>query len=206
MEIQSNSRQIPSDKMYTANKKYSDILYGYLQYISHFDEDNHVRFIFKKEINYKQIGEAIGMHRQTVSSKFKELMAQGLITFDEDRGRYDLDYLDGRLATLLPNNTIRILCSNFKERSISILAYLLKTNVQHGGEPCQINIDIIKEYVGLNKKNRGYNNQVIKDCFTLLQWLGLIQFHTERAIDEKTMCYKTIYILDSVNNDIDFEK
>ena len=38
MQIEKNSRQIPSNERYTANKNYSDILYGYLQNISVLDE------------------------------------------------------------------------------------------------------------------------------------------------------------------------
>ena len=44
MEIQKNSRQIPSNEIYTANKQYSDILYGYLQHNSQFFLINMFRY------------------------------------------------------------------------------------------------------------------------------------------------------------------
>ena len=59
MEIQRNSRQIPSVPQYTANKQYSDLLYGYLQNISSMDEKTGIRYIPKKEIKYTEIAEAI---------------------------------------------------------------------------------------------------------------------------------------------------
>ena len=50
MEIQHNSRQIPSNKELTSNKKYSDIFYGYLQQKSHLDKESGLRFLWKKEL------------------------------------------------------------------------------------------------------------------------------------------------------------
>ena len=73
MEIQKNSRQIPSNEIYTANKQYSDILYGYLQHNSQLDEVSKIRYIPKKEISYVKLAQELNMHRQTVSSKFNNL-------------------------------------------------------------------------------------------------------------------------------------
>lgn len=202
MEIQKNSRQIPSDKVYTSDKKYSDILYGFLQNISVLEEKTRIRYILKKDISYVKIADILGMHRQTISSKFNNLIKQGLIIYNSDENRYELVMINPSLAALLPNETIRVLCNNLKERSLSILAYLLKTYIQHGEEPCQINLDIIKSQVGLCASNKGYNNTVILDCFSLLQKLDLIQVHKEKIKDKKTGGFKDIYILDKVNNQV----
>ena len=51
LKIMPNSRQIPKNKSICANKKYYDILYAYLQYISTKDE-NGVRYFTKKDINF----------------------------------------------------------------------------------------------------------------------------------------------------------
>jgi hypothetical protein len=206
MEIQKNSRQIPSDKIYTANKKYSDILYGYLQHISHLDKDRKIRFIMKKEIKYTDIGKELNMHRQTVSTKFNNLIKQGLIIYNENYMRYELVTIEDKLATLLPDDTVRILCNSLQERCLSILAYLLKTYIQHNETSCQFNLDIIKEQVGLCVDNRGCNNQVIKDCLLVLQKLGFITYHVTTEVDSKTGGIKTLYILDKVTNSIKFEE
>lgn len=158
MEIQRNSRQIPSSQKYTANKNYSDILYGYLQHMSVLDESLGARIIPKKDIKYTEIADDLGLTRQTISKKFNNLMEQGLVFLDVKNKRYVLCNLEAELATLLPDETIRILCNTLQERCLSILAYLLKTYVQHGGKPCEVNLDIIKTYVGLSASNSSQPN------------------------------------------------
>lgn len=200
MEIQKNSRQIPSDKIYTADKKYNDLLYGYLQHISHYDEKTNMRFVFKKDIVYTRIGEVLNMTRQTVSTKLNNLIKKGLLIYDEDNKLYELVSIDKDLAALLPDDTIRILCNTLKERCLSIFAYLLKTYIQHEEKPCQITLDVIKEHVGLCSKNRCFNNEIIKDCLAVLRQLGLIEYHEEKVADITTGSVKRVYILDKVNN------
>lgn len=206
MDIQKNSRQIPSDKVYTANKQYSDILYGYLQHNSYLDEKNNVRYIPKKEISYTKLAEVLNMHRQTVSAKFNNLIKQGLVIYNEDLKRYELVVIDATLATLLPDDTVRICYNTLQDRCLSILAYLLKTYIQHGEQPCQISIDVIKMYVGICVSNRGCSNEIVKDCLKMLQKLGFISYHKDKITDEKTGGIKFIYILDKVNNSITFDE
>lgn len=204
MEIQHNSRQIPSNEKYTANKKYSDLVYGYLQQKSVLDESLGLRYLPKKEVKYTQMAEDLGLSRQTASRKFNNLIEQDLVYYDEGNKRYILTKLEADLAALLPCDTVRILCVNLQERSLSILAYLIKTYFQHGQRPCEINIDVIKNHVGLNVDNRGRNNEVIKDIFLLLKKLGLIEYHTEKTFDAVSGGFKTRYILDKVDNKVDF--
>lgn len=206
MEIQKNSRQIPSDKIYTANKQYSDILYGYLQHNSYLDDVRQVRYIPKKEISYVKMAEILNMHRQTVSSKFNSLIKQGLIYYNEGERCYELVNIDANLATLLPDETIRVCYNTLQDRCLSILAYLLKTYIQHGEESCQISLDVIKSYVGVCVSNRGCNNQIVRDCLMVLEKIGFIQYHVEKEVDPKTGGVKTIYFLDKVNNFITFDE
>ena len=204
MKIQSNSRQIPSNEKYTANKQYSDILYGYLQHISNLDEKIQTRYILKTDIKFSELADKLGCTRQTVSKKFNSLVEQGLLIYDNAGKRYLITVLESELATLLPDETVRVLCNTLQDRCLSILAYLLKTYVQHGEESCEINFDIIKHYVGLNIQNRGSNNQIIKDIFIILKKLGLIEYHNEKRLDVQTGCYKTRYYLDKVDNKVTF--
>ena len=106
----------------------------------------------------------------------------------------------------MPARTVRVLCNTLQERSLSILAYLIKTFIQHGSNPCEINLSVIRDYLGLKTgKNDRKNNYLITDVFLLLQKLGLIQFHTEKIKDKKTESVKMCYILDIVNPNLDFE-
>lgn len=204
MVIEKNSRQIPSNEKYTANKNYSDILYGYLQHMSVLDETLGVRYIEKKDIKYTKIAEDLGVTRQTISKKFNNLIEEGLLSFDGSSKRYYLLVLEAELATLLPNDTVRVLCNTLQERCLSVLAYLLKTYVQHGCQPCEVSLEVIKGYVGLSKTNRGSNNEIIRDIFIVLNRLGLIQYKLEKVLDQATGGYKTKYILEEVNNQVRF--
>lgn len=204
MVIEKNSRQIPSNEKYTANKNYSDILYGYLQHMSVLDETLGVRYIEKKDIKYTKIAEDLGVTRQTISKKFNNLIEEGLLSFDGSSKRYYLLVLEAELATLLPNDTVRVLCNTLQERCLSVLAYLLKTYVQHGCQSCEVSLEVIKGYVGLSKTNRGSNNEIIRDIFIVLNRLGLIQYKLEKVLDQATGGYKTKYILEEVNNQVRF--
>ena len=205
MQIQKNSRQIPSNEKITSNKNYSDILYGYLQHLSLLDEEIGIRYIPKSMVKYTAIAEEIGVARQTVSKKFNNLIDQGLVVLDATNKRYILSTLEAELATLLPDDTIRVLCNTLQERCLSVLSYLLKTFAQHGERQCEVNMDIIKAHIGLSKTNRGSNNEVIKDIFIILKQLGLIEYHVNKEIDKTTGGYRSRYILDRVDNRVQFE-
>lgn len=200
MEIEKDSRQIPSDKIYTADKKYNDLLYGYLQHISKYESETNIRYILKKDVVYTKIASSLNMTRQTISNKFNNLINKGLLMYNKDKKRYEFISIDKKLAALLPDETVRIICNTLKERCLSILAYLLKTYIQHGEKPCQITLDIIKEQVGLCTSNRCLNNEIVKDCLLVLRQLGLIEYNDEKIKDEKTGGIRHIYILDKVNN------
>ena len=205
MQKQKNSRQIPSNEKITSNKNYSDILYGYLQHLSLLDEEVGIRYIPKNMVKYTAIAEELGVARQTVSKKFNNLIDQGLVVLDAANKRYILSTLEAELATLLPDDTIRVLCNTLQERCLSVLSYLLKTFAQHGQNPCEVNMDIIKAHVGLSKTNRGSNNEVIKDIFIILKKLGLIEYHVHKEIDQATGGYRSRYVLDRVDNRVQFE-
>lgn len=204
MEMQHNSRQIPSNKQYTANKQYSDLVYGYLQQKSMLDEKSGVRFLLKKDVKFVQIARDLDLSRQTVSRKINNLIEEGLLYYDEKNKIYILTKLEAELAALMPCDTVRILCVNLKERSLSVLAYLIKTYIQHYERPFEVNLDIMKEQVGLNVDNRGNNNQIIKDIFVLLKTLGLIEYRAERELDIDTGGFKTRYVIEQVNNKVRF--
>ena len=55
LEIKKDSRQVPKVKEITANKKYYDILYAWLQCVSIYDERTGERTVGKKEINFSNL-------------------------------------------------------------------------------------------------------------------------------------------------------
>lgn len=204
MQVFYDSRQIPSDKSLTGNKKYSDLLYGYLQVMSEREESTDIRYIEKKNLKFTKIAEDLQISRQTVASRLNNLIDMGLLKYDEIKKRYEFITIQKDLAALLPKPTVRILCNTLRERSLSILAYLLKSYFQHGQKPFNINIDILKAQVGLSSANRGTNNEVITDTLILLKKLGFIDYKVVKEMDKVSGGFKTVYILLSVDNYIDW--
>ena len=204
MQVFYDSRQIPSDKSLTGNKKYSDLLYGYLQVVSEREEGTNIRYIEKKNLKFTKIAADLQISRQTVASRLNNLIDMGLLKYDEVKKRYEFITIQKDLAALLPKPTVRILCNTLRERSLSILAYLLKRYFQHGQKPFNINIDILKAQVGLSSANRGTNNEVITDTLILLKKLGFIDYKVVKEMDKVSGGFKTVYILLSVDNYIDW--
>ena len=204
MQVFYDSRQIPSDKSLTGNKKYSDLLYGYLQVVSEREEGTNIRYIEKKNLKFTKIAADLQISRQTVASRLNNLIDMGLLRYDEVKKRYEFITIQKDLAALLPKPTVRILCNTLRERSLSILAYLLKSYFQHGQKPFNINIDILKAQVGLSSANRGTNNEVITDTLILLKKLGFIDYKVVKEMDKVSGGFKTVYILLSVDNYIDW--
>ena len=89
LKIQPNSRQIPSNELYTADKKYNDLLYGILQEMSYVGDEN-IRYVNKSDISYVKLAKKLNLTRQTVSTRFKHLLEIGLINYDEANKRYQL--------------------------------------------------------------------------------------------------------------------
>ena len=204
MQVFYDSRQIPSDKSLTGNKKYSDLLYGYLQVVSEREEGTNIRYIEKKNLKFTKIAADLQISRQTVASRLNNLIDMGLLKYDEVKKRYEFITIQKDLAALLPKPTVRILCNTLRERSLSILAYLLKRYFQHGQKPFNINIDVLKAQVGLSSANRGTNNEVITDTLILLKKLGFIDYKVVKEMDKVSGGFKTVYILLSVDNYIDW--
>ena len=204
MQVFYDSRQIPSDKSLTGNKKYSDLLYGYLQVVSEREEETNIRYIEKKNLKFTKIAADLQISRQTVASRLNNLIDMGLLKYDEVKKRYEFITIQKDLAALLPKPTVRILCNTLRERSLTILAYLLKSYFQHGQKPFNINIDVLKAQVGLSSANRGTNNEVITDTLILLKKLGFIDYKIVKEMDKVSGGFKTVYILLSVDNYIDW--
>ena len=196
LKIQSNSRQVPKVKIYTANKMYFDLLYGVLQEMSYMDFDdsgNRIRCVDKKEIKFVDLAERIGLTRQSVSTKFKNLIELGLIELRDEEGRYVIHTLDGKEAALIPLETLRILNNTLSHNCINVFVYLLNRYVAAECEEYMVTLGQIKSFVGLSEKSRS-NNEVITDILWILQRLGLVEYKLEFSDGKK------YYVISKVNS------
>ena len=133
LQRQTDSRQIPKVKTYTASKKYNDLLYGVLQEMSELADECgvKVRYVMEKDISYSQLGIRLGLTRQTVSPKFKNLISLGLIVEDTERKRYILKELDQTTGSLIPFKTLKVLTDLYT--SLLFNSYLEKITTKKYG-------------------------------------------------------------------------
>ena len=196
IKIQRNSRQIPSKKEVCSNKKYHDIIYGWLQEASERDEVGN-RYVNEKCVNFTAIGKMINLSRQTVAKKIKNLEEMGLIVKNDGKKRYDLILLSAGDATLIPQKTLNFLVNSQSEKGISIYVYLFNRFYANGYSEFSFYMNQIKSFIGLSTAYKN-NNDVIKDCLTSLENNGLIEFSVEDEIGDDGLV-KTLYKIHRVN-------
>lgn len=199
LSIKSNSRQIPDSKTICADKKYYDILYGWLQQVSEFEDG--VRWVDAKKVNFTQLSKIFGLSRQTVSTKMKNLEKMGLVTKNEKKNRYELLILDPNVAALIPYNTLKLLVDTLSENSISSYVYLLSRYIANNEKPYQFTLMQVKTYIGISTTTKS-NDEIITNILFVLQKIGLIKYSMTEALGSEFGNIKTIYQIDWMTNDV----
>lgn len=199
LSIKSNSRQIPDSKTICADKKYYDILYGWLQQVSEFEDG--VRWVDVKKVNFTQLSKIFGLSRQTVSTKMKNLEKMGLVTKNEKKNRYELLILDPNVAALIPYNTLKLLVDTLSENSISSYVYLLSRYIANNEKPYQFTLMQVKTYIGISTTTKS-NDEIITNILFVLQKIGLIKYSMTEAPGSEFGNIKTIYQIDWMTNDV----
>ena len=175
LQIQNNSRQMPSIEKYTADKKYNDILYGTLQEMSYAEVIDGItaRYVNKGDVAFATLGNKIGLSRQVTSTKFKNLISLGLIEYVENEKRYKLNYLDKSISALVPFETLRKLNNSLNQNSISLFVYLLKRYIANNEKEFIATMSQMKKFIGV-ATNTTSNNDVINDILHILKLIGLV--------------------------------
>lgn len=196
LQRQADSRQIPKVKTYTASKKYNDLLYGVLQEMSQVTEEGGVkiRYIVEKDVSYSQLGIRLGLTRQTVSTKFKNLISLGLIVEDSERKRFILKQLDQTDGSLIPFKTLKILNNTLSHNAISTFVYLLNRFIAAGEIPYVVTLKQVKEFIGIAASTSS-NDDIVTDIFQVLKLIGLIDYG--KVYDDD---YKSYFTVKSVRN------
>jgi predicted transcriptional regulator len=194
LEIQIDSRQVPSIERYTADKKYFDLLYGVLQEMSYGEklpEDIIMcMYVNKKDFTFEELGNKIGLKRATVSKYFKNLIQLNLIQEDQGGKRYKLFPLDKSIATLIPLKTLRQLNNSLNHNAISIYVYILKRYIAAGENEFVCTKNQLKNFCGLAVTTSS-NDEIINDILQVLELLGLISRRYVQTEDNKTLMYIT---------------
>lgn len=142
MTIKKNSRQMPKTVDITAQKDYSDILYGYLQVNSIRDEETGERYVPKALARKTMIAEALGVTRQTITTRFNKLVSLGLVE-NSSRGPVLVD-LAAKQAFLIPQDTLRKLVNTLSNNSITVYVYLLNRFIANSEHSYEFTISALK--------------------------------------------------------------
>lgn len=190
MRILENSRQIPKDSQkYLSNLSYCDYLYSYLQKISHWSgKKDQPRYVWKKDCSFVAMAEALGVHRQTISKKFKSMLEgqpDSVALIRKQKDRYILLPIQKSLAMLVPYGTLQVLVSTVTQNVISIYVYLLNKYFANVEQPFRYTVDQLKKVIGISTKTRS-NNYIIASILLLLQRLGLLK-KQKKIVDDQTI-------------------
>lgn len=194
MKIQKNSRQMPKNPEVTANKIYSDILYGYFQEISIREDD--IRYISKEQSNSTTLSNTLQISRQTISKKLNQLIELGLILPSKNPNfKYELPIIPSHEAFLIPQETLRKMVNTLAPKTISIYIYLANLWYANKENLCHFTISALKAYVGLSLKTKS-NNTIITDILEILAKLNLIKYTIiTKKVNSK---YRTYYELQEI--------
>ena len=122
-------------------------------------EDNS-RYILKKDIKYTRLAEALGLSRQTVSTRFKNLIQLGLI--DENKDTYELVKLDNNVAWLIQQDLLQLMIDTLSQNTVSTYVYLFNRFYANNNKPFQFTIEQIKTHVGISTATRS-NDEIVSN-------------------------------------------
>ena len=194
-----NERQIPKTKEYLSNPLYWDIVYGYIQTNSEWDGiPEHPRILPKKKAIFTKVGEYLGLSRQTVGKHFKDLEngqkndGTGLNLIRKlENGDYEIAVLDAEVATLIDNNTLRVLTSACNEHTISIYVYLFSRWKASQEQEFVFTYEQLKKVIGIGYDSTS-NNYIIKDILNVLCLMELLEIQADTELSDNGG-YKTIF-------------
>lgn len=159
------------------------------------------RYILKKNIKYTRLGEALGLSRQTVSTRFKNLIQLGLI--EEKIDTYELVKLDNNVAWLIQQELLQLMIDTLSQNTVSTYVYLFNRFYANDNKPFQFTIEQIKNHIGISITTRS-NDEIVSNILFILQKLGIIKYSltTLKQEGDNFNNVKTIHQLDWITNDI----
>lgn len=197
MEMEANSRQMPSTASIAKEKDYCDLLYAWLQCNSERENmKDRQRRIHKSKIKWVSIEKDFTrilsdgttekvMSRKTIAKYFKHLENKGLISYSEEDEYYYLTVLDKTEANLIEYKTLSKLMNVLQKNSISIYIYLFNRYYANGRSPFIATIRQIKDFIGIATTTTS-NNIIIDDTIDILKRLGLLDYGLVNGEDNKT--------------------
>ena len=187
-----NYRQVITDTDITSNKSFDDIIWNYLQRVSH--KIGEGRWIQKADCQFNRVGEDLGIDRRKVSKTFQFMKEAGLI-IDRDNS-WEIAQPKGSIE--LNAATIDTLEQVRMRGLITVYGFLWSLWQSNRRKRFVIRINALKGRIGISTSTRS-NNSKVMELLNALRWNGLIA-STPELKDGKTSIW-----IDSVKEEIELD-
>lgn len=188
LQIQKNSRQVPTNMDVVKDKNYYDLVYAWFQLKS--DWWQNIRYVSKKDASFVTIAEECNIDRRSASKYVKYLVSIGLLKYDDQRKWYVLEDLANNESTLVPYPVLSKLLHSLSHNSVSIYTHLLRRYVAAQEHEFIVTYKQLKDYIGISSSSSS-NNNIIGDILDVLDRLGLITMELRQMEENKTMIFIT---------------
>ena len=155
----------------------------------------------KKDIKFTKLADVFNLTRQTISTKFKNLITLGLIV-DSGVDTYDLIKLDNDVAWLVQYDLLKLMTDALSENAISVYTYL-GNRYYANQKPFQFTLEQIKKHIGICSSTRS-NDDIITNILYVLEKIGLVKYRltSMKQDNDSFQNVKTIYELTWLTNQI----
>ena len=201
MEKEVNTRRIPTGEGVMDDKKFNDLIYAYLQTISHRVPNKQERYVWKNNFRQSEVAKRLGMNLRTFKRKFANLKQQGYVVDGGDV--YNLPSVS-KWCFFIPLETLEYLVDTANEKVISTYAYLgeLKNEVGDNAYFTKSRLLILLGYKTLKNINgktvevASTNKKDWDKINNILQCLcnnGLLQYREVKEMYNGKYIYKNYY-------------
>lgn len=191
---------MPKRREDIVDKRYSDLVYAWFQINSEWDGAGENRWIMKRDASFIRIAEELGMSRQTVSIKVKNLLKMNdLLIYNNKLKRYEIIKQPGNVMMLIEHNTLRKMVSSLNENTINVYIYLLSRFLANDEEYYEFSIRQIKEFIGIGITTRS-NDYIVSDILDILRRIGLIEYKIIRRSNGQQQIHRLTYITNHIED------
>lgn len=170
--------------------KPNDILYGYLQMVSTYREEEKIRFIYKKNYTHSEVEKYFGYDnngkpyfpRKNVERAFKVLLQYGYVKEIQITGlkgnlvkAYELPYNVNEVFQYVEFDTLKFMLRTCNPNIIKLYIFFKYKYFCFGDKFIFTQKLLLEECFGLNSRNRSAVDE-LKDKLKMLKLLGLIDW------------------------------
>lgn len=203
-------RRIPIDKEVISDKMYNDLIYAYMQSISHRSPNSTDRYVWKNNFKQAEVSKILKMNLRTFKRKFANLKDKGYVVDNGDV--YELPNIS-EWNFYIPIDTLKYLVDTTTEDVISVYCYLGQLKGSMGDSAYYTKSKLL---VLLGYKTKAIVNGEITDVASThkrdwerinnillcLNLIGLLEYKEVKEVYNGKNIYKTYYKINTTINKV----